>query len=206
MNEGKSIDGFAKVAPVQQPQQPVSSTPHSNKSRKLAKAGSFVVSTLITLALIAGTAAVFIVYKNIYSSPVPKNISKQLDFPVYYPDQKKLPKGYLLNASSFKIPQQGVLLYSIDYGNNKRLVFSVQKQPSDDEIQAFYANYIPLRNKIHTVLGDAEIGARNTQDTNKPITQTVVSMPTNKGSWVILTAPYDINQNDLKQTLNSLKN
>lgn len=133
-------------------------------------------------------------------SPIPKNISQSVSFPIYYPDQKKLPQGYTLSLKSFTSPQKGVILYSVKY-KGKKLVFSLQKKPSDNDIQSFYLNYIPLRNKMQTQLGQAEIGAYRSGGN----LQTVVSLPTNKGTWLIITAPYDINQNQLKQILDSLK-
>ncbi len=140
-------------------------------------------------------------YANSTKSPVPKNLSESVNFPVYYPDIKKLPNGYTLNKGSFTSPEKGVIIYSVNYGDGKKLIFSTQQQPSDSKIQSFYSNYIPLRNKMGTNLGEAEVGAYGTEKNLK----TVVSLPTNNKTWLIITAPYDINQDQLKQVLNSLQ-
>lgn len=136
-------------------------------------------------------------------SPVPIAITRDVNFPIYYPDQKKLPAGYTLNAKSFSTPRRGVVLYAVDYGNGNKLVFSVQQKPSDNDIQTFYANYLPLRNHWQVSLGGAEFGARNA---TKDQLQSVVSLPvTNDNSWLLITSPYDVNQDQLKQVLQSLK-
>jgi hypothetical protein len=163
--------------------------------RKLA-----VIISVLAVILALGLGIGGWIYLTNNRSPVPKSLVRAVTFPIYYPNQRKLPKGYVLNTSSFTSPQKGIVIYSVSYGN-KKLIFSTQKQPSDDDIQGFYANYIPLRNKMHTTLGQAEIGAYGSGGNLK----TVVSLPTYKGTWLIITAPYDINQNQLKQVLNSLR-
>jgi hypothetical protein len=135
------------------------------------------------------------------ASPVPAAVSQAVSFPVYYPDQAKLPTGYVLNSSSFKTPVKNGVTYSVSYGNNQKLVFSVQAKPSDSELESFKTNYIPLRIDYQTDIGQAEIGAYN----NHGNTETLVSLPTNTNAWVIVTCPYDINQDNLKQVLSSLR-
>ena len=134
-------------------------------------------------------------------SPVPSTISKSVSFPVYYPESKKLPQGYSLDKGSFNSPEQGVVVYSINYDDAKKLSISVQEKPEDSKIEEFYSNYIPLRNKIQTELGEAEIGAYGPENNVK----TVASLVANNRSWIIITAPYDIDQDQLKQVLNSLR-
>jgi hypothetical protein len=142
----------------------------------------------------------FIYHRSNQPRVVPKKFASQLSFPIYYPDPKKLPAGYTINEQSFNSPQTGVLLYSVDYGSGQKLIFSNQARPSSDTIQNFYTNYIPLRNQMNTTLGQAQIGAYGSGKNLK----TVVSLPINK-TWVIVTAPYNVNQNQLKQVLNALK-
>jgi hypothetical protein len=157
---------------------------------------------IICLVAVAGIVCVGgLLYANNTRSPVPKNLNKSVNFPVYYPDAKQLPNGYTLNKNSFTSPEKGVIIYSVSYGNGKKLIFSVQEQPSDSKIQSFYGNYIPLRNRMQTNLGEAQIGAYGAGKNLK----TVVSLPTNKKTWLIITTPYDINQDQLKQVLNSLQ-
>ena len=159
----------------------------------------FVGGVLVILAAAGGSY--WYVSRN--SSPVPRNIQSKVDFPIYYPDQKKLPTGYRLNPDSFKAPQANGVVYEVDYGNGKRMVFSVQPKPSDNALQTFNSSYIPLRTDYQTPSGTAEIGAYN--DNGKITTETLVSLPTNDKTWLLITAPYDINQAQLKQVLSSLK-
>jgi len=135
------------------------------------------------------------------TGPVPAAISHAVNFPVYYPDQKKLPAGYVLDINSFSLPIQNGVAYNVNYDTNKKIVFSVQIKPADTEIQSFNGNYIPLRIDYQTPIGQAEIGAYN----NHGDVQTMVSVPTKTNAWIIITAPYNINQDQLKQVLGSLR-
>lgn len=130
------------------------------------------------------------------SSPVPKKVAQSVDFPVYYPNQAKLPHGYTLNTDSFANPLNAGVQYSVNYGKGSQLVFTVQRKPSQEELKTFIANYIPLKIDYQTHLGQAAIGAYHSQ--------TLVSLPVNDGPWVVVTAPLNIKQNDLKQVLQSL--
>jgi hypothetical protein len=134
------------------------------------------------------------------ASPVPAVVSRAVSFPVYYPDRAKLPVGYTLDLNSFKTPVKNGVTYSVSYGNQK-LVFSLQLKPSNNELESFKTNYIPLRIDYQTPIGLAEIGAYN----NHGNVQTLISLPTKTNTWIIITGPYDTNQDKLKQVLSSLK-
>jgi len=160
-----------------------------------------LIAVITVLAAIAGTVLYVHIIKT-PKSPISKEITQKVNFPLYYPDQKKLPKGYYLNQASFISPQKDVVLYDVKYGNNQKLIFSVQPKPSDNDLQSFYSSYIPLRVKMQTVLGQADIGAYGTGKNLK----TVASLPIqNDNTWIIVTAPYNVNQDQLKKTLNSLR-
>jgi hypothetical protein len=130
-------------------------------------------------------------------NPVPKSISSLVNFPIYYPDQKKLPAGYILIRDSFRSPIENGIGYTVNYGENQHIVFSVQKTPSDSEAQAFNDSYIPARTDYLTPLGQAEIGTYKSQ--------LLVSLPIKNGSWLVITAPLDINIDQLKTVLQTLK-
>jgi hypothetical protein len=165
---------------------------HKRKSRKPLVIG--ICAFLIIL--IAGVGG--FLYINKTKSPVPKNISKSVNFPIYYPDQKKLPSGYTLSKSSFKSPQPGAVLYSVQYDNGKKLVFSVQQKPSDSDLAAFVKNYIPIHRQVLTLVGTATVGAIGPQ--------TVVSLPTDSNTWIIVTGPANAYGTDnLAQVLKALK-
>ena len=160
----------------------------------------FLVLVIALVTLIGGGVGGWL-YSHSSTSPVPQSINKQINFPIYYPDAKRLPSGYVLDKNSFRSPQKGVVIYSVIYDSNKKIVFSVQQKPSDSIIQDFYANSIPLRNHFNISLGDLEIGAFGSGKT----LGTVASLTTKDGSWLIVTAPGDINQLQLEQVMNSLK-
>jgi hypothetical protein len=157
---------------------------------------------IVLILVIAGVAAAGWWYSTQRDiSPVPENIQKSVSFPVYYPDPKKLPVGYTLDASSFKNPVKDGITYNVNYGGG-RLVFSVQPKPSTTELDSFTASYIPLNNNYQTPIGQAELGAYN--NGGKAATETLVSLPTDKNVWIIVTAPYNVNQDQLKEVLSSL--
>jgi hypothetical protein len=135
--------------------------------------------------------------KPINNSPVPEAVAQAVNFPVYYPDPDKLPAGYTLNTGSFASPVKNGASFSVSYDNGKKIVFSVQTKPSDTELQTFNSSYIPLKVDYQTPVGQAEIGAYHNQ--------TLVSLPVVNGPWVVITAPLDINQGQLKTVLSSLK-
>jgi hypothetical protein len=134
------------------------------------------------------------------SNPVPADIRHKVSFPVYYPEQSQLPAGYSLNQSSFRLAnsQGEAVIYSVSYGNGQELIVSVQKNPSGAELAAFVKNYIPVHRELLTHSGKATIGAIGQQ--------TVASLPTDSGAWVLITAPADAYGTDnLSQVLKALR-
>jgi hypothetical protein len=131
------------------------------------------------------------------TSPVPAAVAQAVNFPIYYPDPQKLPPGYQLDLNSFRSPVKNGAAYTVRYGDGKKMVFSVQAKPSDSELQTFKSSDIPLRIDYQTPLGLAEIGAYHSQ--------TLVSLPVDGGPWIVITAPPDINQDQLKAVLRSLR-
>lgn len=130
------------------------------------------------------------------TSPVPVIVQRSVSFPVYYPDPSKLPTGYILDQTSFSGNNQAVV-YSVNYDADKKIAFTVQNKPSEDELKTFHANQLPLRHEVPLPIGTAAIGVLNNQ--------TLVSLPTNGTSWLIVAAPLDIDQDHLKQILQALR-
>lgn len=133
-------------------------------------------------------------------SPVPKDIRGQVGFAIYYPDQSKLPKGYVLDTQSFREADPGVVLFSVRYGNSRSMAFSETVKPASDVIDKFYASAIPVHTQLTTSLGKAVIGAYGS---GKDL-RTIASLPINNGPWLIITAPSDINHDDLSRIVQSL--
>jgi len=154
-----------------------------------------IIAASLAVVLVAGLAGWSLIQKN--SSPVPKRIAQKVSFPVYYPEQAKLPGGYTLDLQSFTSPVKNGVAYAVVYSGGKKIVFSVQAKPSDNELQSFNGNYIPLHLDYQTALGQAEIGAYHAQ--------TLVSLPVIDGPWIVMTAPSDINQDQLKQVIHALR-
>ena len=133
-------------------------------------------------------------------SPVPTYIRSSVTFSVYYPAQNRLPHGYYLDTTSFRVTQSGVVEFWVKNGGGQTFTFSEEQQPPQDIISKFTSATIPLHNTVSSRLGQAEIGAYNTGSK----LETVASFPINKGPWIIITAASDANQADLKQTVLAL--
>jgi len=160
-----------------------------------------ILGSGIVIIVVALSATIYINQRsNTVYNAIPLSVRDGVSFQIYYPEQSKLPAGYTFNLNSFTHPTNEVLVFSVNYPVNNKIIFSEQAEPSSSQIQNFYANYMPLRNSYQTAEGQAEIGAYKNTGGNL---QTLVSLPTN-GTWLIITAPPDITQNQLKQVLSAI--
>ena len=166
-------------------------------NRRGLRVGKYV---LLGLGACIVLAAALWLLLSIHHSPVPKDIRKGSNFSIYYPEEGKMPSGYTLDKTSFRKAEGGVVLFSVSYDNGRSMVFSEQAQPGSDVIDKFKAQAIPVNTKVNVPLGQAVIGAYGSGNNIR----TVASLPITRGPWLIITAPSDINQNSLKQVLNSL--
>lgn len=157
----------------------------------------YAFSKRLLLVLMSGLiVALYILTSG--TSAVPKKIQQSVPFPVYYP--RNLPSGYVLDMKSFRLPEAGVVLFTVTYGGGKNIVFSEQEQPSANDIDKFVSSYIPLNTELKLTVGQAKIGAYGTA----PNIRTAVSLPVKDGPWLIITAPSDMSHEDLVRILNSI--
>ena len=167
------------------------------KSKHRVLAFYSIFSSCLILIILIGLGIYF--FKNNNNNTLPYPISKeavqQLGFDIYYPNPKLLPSGYELNTGSFSSTNQ-VLIYSVSYGN-KKIVFSDQAKPSYDQLLSFVNDNLSLNTTYSTNIGTATIGAIKSQ--------TVISLPTNTNSWLIITGPQNINQDDLDEVLSAIE-
>jgi hypothetical protein len=164
------------------------------KTRRLKRPGKRAgIVSLVVIVLLAGGG--FAYHQLNQQKVVPKALVKQMPFPIYYPDPKKLPAGYTIDKSSFNSPAKDVVLYAVDYKGGK-LVFSVQLKPSAVELNAFNTQRIPLHDTLKTSVGTAVIGAIGKQS--------IISLPTDTNAWVIVTAPYNTDQPKLSTILKNM--
>lgn len=129
---------------------------------------------------------------------VPEKIQKSVPFSIYYP--RNLPAGYTLDEKSFQIPESGVVLFTVTYGDGKSIDFSEQQQPSSGDIDKFVKSYIPLNSVLQLPLGQVKVGAYGAA----PNIRTIASVPIHDGPWLIVTAPSDVNHDDLTKLITSL--
>ena len=153
----------------------------------------------LTCLLLAGGAGGFVIFsQSADASPIPSSYKSAVDYPVYYPDPSKLPANYHLNTNSFSTPAKGIILYTLSGKSGTVLNVSLQDKPSASNLKAFNSQRIPLHTTVDTPVGQAVVGAIGNQS--------VVSLPTSSKTWIIVTAPYDIDQSQLDQVLKSFKN
>src|SRR5690348_12048184 len=88
--------------------------------RRLSRPALAVAGIMVVL-LLAGL--VFLWRPTATTSPVPLQVREAVAFQIYYPKQQKLPSGYSLDTTSFHLAQPGVVIYSVVYHGNQRLVF-----------------------------------------------------------------------------------
>jgi hypothetical protein len=163
------------------------------KHRKLLYLSTFIFFLMLAAGLFY--YFLFIKDKNTLPLPISRQTVKSLQFDIYYPNKKMLPSSYVLNTSSFSYSEQ-TLIYTVTGGLSK-IIFSNQLKPDNAQIQQFYATKMPLHTTLNTSIGTATIGSINGQ--------TIVSIPTNTNTWVIMTAPQTVNQQDLSQIINSIE-
>jgi hypothetical protein len=152
-----------------------------------------------TLLVLFVGVTIFVQQQISADGPVPSDVSKAVNFSVYYPNQSKLPAGYTLDDASFRLADTNVIVYSVRK-NGEQLVFSETQTPDTSIVDKFTSSYIPLHNTISTKLGKAAMGAAG-QGTNL---KTIVSLPISNGPWLIVTAPANTKQSDMRQILQSL--
>lgn len=177
---------------------PAAAAPTIRHSRR--RPGRKLLFSLILICLIAaGGGAAWRLAKP-PASPVPADIKSAVHFPIYYPEQKKLPAGYTLDASSFQQQESGVVIYNISHGG-QHLSISEEAQPAQNVIDGFIKNYIPLHNAYPAKLGQVLIGAYGKASD----LHTLASLPVNNGPWLLISAPSDTKQSDLVQIVQALK-
>ena len=171
-----------------------------NAQRRLTKRRRGIVSkkivTIVTGLIIVLAGLVFIYYRNKEQNPIPLGIRQNTPFPIYYPDPKKMPPDYKLDINSLS-SRQGVVVYAINYKSTKKLVISEEPKLAAADLQYFYAHHLPLHTTLSTSIGTATIGAIGSQS--------VTSLPTNDNTWLLITAPSNINESQLKELILSLK-
>jgi hypothetical protein len=128
------------------------------------------------------------------NSPVPQSVQRQVAFPVYYPKKTGLPAGYSIDQTSFSATKQAVV-YTVSNGSQK-VAFSVQALPNTTALNHFYQTEIPLHKTYNEPAGVATVGIIQNQN--------IVSLPTSKGAWVLITAPLSFNQATLLKIVTSV--
>jgi hypothetical protein len=77
------------------------------------------------------------------TTPFSRGIIASMQFPLYYPTQ--LPTGFHIDRGSVKVPQEGVVVFTMLGPNNAKLYMSEEARPSKYGIGNFYNNFANLK-------------------------------------------------------------
>lgn len=199
MERKRQIDGVYSVRPAPVSTEKVLPVRPAKPASKQRARGKKSVVVLVLILAVAGLILGVHKITGGNTSLVPKNIQKSVNFSIYYPDTKKIPAGYNLDIQSFRLAQPGVVLFAVTYAGGKSIIFSEQQQPSNNDMDKFISSYIPVNTTQQLALGQAKIGAYG----SVPNVRTVASLPIH-GTWLIVTAPADVSQDDLVNILQAL--
>lgn len=154
------------------------------------------------VALVAGAVISFMAIRARDTSRNIRNtinlsLASKVDFPIYYPNPKTLPKDYTIDVSSFRSPAKNGITYTLFYQKTKRVTFSLQSSPTEAALKTFRNTYITNPFSIETNLGNADTGTKNGI--------TLASIVIDDGPWITISAPDEINAASIKTLINSLQ-
>lgn len=128
-------------------------------------------------------------------SVVPASVVAQADIPVLYPS--KLPPGYKIDKSSFKVSNGNIISYYAANQTSSRLVFTVQARPANFDYDKFYSESMTDTTKITTPIGEGAVGTAGGH--------LLGSLATTK-SWILITSnDNNIGADKIQTALSSLK-
>jgi hypothetical protein len=128
------------------------------------------------------------------TSPIPKTIKQQIGFSIYYP--QKLPTGFSVDKSSWRIPEQNVVLLTLLY-QGKKLVISQQPKPVGFDIDNFYQTKVANLAQFLAPAGQSAVGTISNGNG-------FGSVVTTDNTWIILSAPKGIEAGQLREVIQGL--
>lgn len=139
-------------------QRHIEATPAQRQHYKKSKQRIWrkVVIFAAIIAALAG-AGVYAYPKYFGPNPFPSNIQQNASLSLLYP--AKLPVGYQVDKTSFNL-DNGILIYSAANGD-KKMVFTLQKTPSNFDFTSFYKQQLSGTQQFQTTYGQATIGKNN---------------------------------------------
>lgn len=175
------------------PLAPVSHSTIRHQSARPKRGKRRLLIVFFILVLIAAGAGAYLYQKSLVV--VPANIVAQSDIPILYPS--KLPAGYKINKTSFKVSNGNIISYYATNKTSSRLVFTVQARPPNFDYEKFYSSSMTDVTKIATPLGEGAVGTAGGR--------LLGSLATTK-SWILITTSDKSGGSDKIQiALSSLK-
>jgi hypothetical protein len=171
------------------------SSRHANKKAQLWAVVVIIIIIIVIGTFLLAAQARRHMQSSLVNSAVPYGIRQRVDFTIYYPDNNKMPAGYRYNPSTLHATKNAAD-YAIDKDGTQLFAVTIQSKPSAAALQTFYTHNLPLSTIIVTPIGTANVGTINLQS--------VISLPTNGNSWLILTTPQPIQTATLTKILNAM--
>jgi hypothetical protein len=173
-----------KLAEQPEPGPPKRSKKHPSKILRRRQLVFVVLSALVLAAIIKTLVPP--------PNPVPPKIRSAVNFPVYFPVQSRLPRGYTLDPNFHVL--NNVVFYAVETPNGS-LVFTVRAQPGGASVRQYNAS-LPHAHSVKTANGTASVGTGNSR---------VVASLAMHDAWIIIDGPAAADNAQLPQVLRSIQ-
>ena len=129
----------------------------------------------------------FIYYRVNYAGYFPHNVRRQVHIALYYPVNP--PDGLRVDRTSFQVPYQGVVTYTLRDTRGNKFYVSEQALPGNFDFTAFKAKF-ESTDEITVPAGNALVGDLGIE--------LIASIQTPKNSWIIINTPDITGQTELE--------
>jgi len=164
--------------------------PHYKKPRSTV--WPKLTAAVFILAVLAA-AGIYAYPRYINPNPFPANIQHDAHLSLLYPG--KLPPGYQVDKTSFSLAND-ILIYAAVNGG-KRIVFTLQKTPSNFDFTSFYKQQLSSTQQFQTPYGQATVGKNGTRY--------LASLPAGD-TWLLLsTSSPAVSIDDMSTVIQSLR-
>jgi hypothetical protein len=183
--------GSQYYSPAPPPTQPATQAPQE-KPRVLKPATKrFSGIVFIAILVVVATTASVLLYMNTSNSPLPRSVAKQVNFPLYLPDDSQ---GVKIDKDSYSF-QEGALTYTARTPDNRQVFLSEQHVPKSFDLTGFLQH---IKNK-QTVANQYGQGQAGISENNLIISQIIGD------TWIFMSGPIDMEPAQLTRVFQSLK-
>jgi hypothetical protein len=169
---------------------------HSSTRKRPSRKLLVVMIAAAAIALLGAGAFCLYYFLSSQRDPIPQSISKQVNFPLYYPDT--LPKNWKLDKSSFYVDTNNNIVGYLLRGPIGNLNITIQPVPAAFDFNGFYTQRLHNTVQFLTPLGQGAIGKSNQQ--------LLVGSLVTTSSWVLASpSSASVTQTDIQFILSHLQ-